>query len=121
MVQPFGSYSIPPHTIPSYNESELDVTDYPMVSMRPVMDMHLDLMKNFKESKFIGINLLTFKLSDEEAKKEIDKVKMSMLWQQLTWSDMVVTNLSKPSRTYYDQENIFLFYFIFCFMCTYPK
>ena len=24
-----GSYSIPPHTIPSYNESELDVTDYP--------------------------------------------------------------------------------------------
>ena len=54
---------------------DLDVTDYPMVSMRPVMDMHLDLMKNFKESKFIGINLLTFKLSDEEAKKEIDKVK----------------------------------------------
>ena len=24
-----GSYSIPPHTIPSYNESDLDVTDYP--------------------------------------------------------------------------------------------
>ena len=54
---------------------DLDVTDYPMASMKLVMDMHLDLMINFKESKFIGINLLTFALSDEEAKKEIDKVK----------------------------------------------
>ena len=54
---------------------DLDVTDYPMATMRLVMDMHLDLMSNFKKSKFIGINLLTFKLSDENAKKEIDKVK----------------------------------------------
>ena len=54
---------------------DLDVTDYPMASMKLVMDMHLDLMSIFKESKFIGINLLTFALSDEEAKKEIDKVK----------------------------------------------
>ena len=46
-----------------------------MASIKLVMDMHLDLMSNFKESKFIGINLLTFALSDEEAKKEIDKVK----------------------------------------------
>ena len=53
----------------------LDVTDYPIATMRLVMDMHLDLMSNFKKSKFIGINLLTFKLSDEDAKKEIDKVK----------------------------------------------
>ena len=54
---------------------ELDVTDYPMATMRLVMDMHLDLMSNFKKSKFIGINLLTFKLSDEDARIEIDKVK----------------------------------------------
>ena len=54
---------------------DFDVTDYPMASMKLVMDMYLDLMSNFKESKFIGINLLTFALSDEEAKKEIDKVK----------------------------------------------
>ena len=54
---------------------DLDVTDYPMATMRLVMDMHLDLMSNFKKSKFIGINLLTLKLSDEDAKKEIDKVK----------------------------------------------
>ena len=54
---------------------DLDVTDYPMATMRLVMDMHLDLMSNFKKSKFIGINLLTFKLSDEDARIEIDKVK----------------------------------------------
>ena len=54
---------------------DLDVTDYPMSSMKQVMDMHVDLMKNFKDSKFIGINLLTFKLSDEKAKKEIDRVR----------------------------------------------
>ena len=54
---------------------DLDVTDYPMSSMKHVMDMHVDLMKNFKGSKFIGINLLTFKFSDEKAKKEIDRVR----------------------------------------------
>ena len=54
---------------------ELDVTDYPMSSMQSVMDMHVDLMRNFKDSRFIGINLLTFKFSDEKAKKEIDKVR----------------------------------------------
>ena len=54
---------------------DLDVTDYPMSSMKHVMDMHVDLMKNFKDSKFIGINLLTFKFSDEKAKKEIDRVR----------------------------------------------
>ena len=26
-----GSYAIPPYTIPSYNESDMDVTDYPYV------------------------------------------------------------------------------------------
>jgi len=54
---------------------ELDVTDYPMSSMQSVMDMHVDLMRNFKDSRFIGINLLTFKFSDEKAKKVIDKVR----------------------------------------------
>ena len=53
---------------------DLDVTEYPMSSMKHVIYMHVDLMKNFKDSKFIGINLLTFKFSDEKAKKEIDRV-----------------------------------------------
>lgn len=50
-----------------------DVTEYPMATMDQVMDLHLDLMKNFKSSKFIGINLLTFKLSDSDAKAEIQR------------------------------------------------
>jgi uncharacterized NAD-dependent epimerase/dehydratase family protein len=54
---------------------DLDVTDFPMASMKDVMDMHIDLMKNFRDSKFIGINLLTFKLSDDDAEKEIKKVQ----------------------------------------------
>ncbi len=50
-----------------------DVTEYPMATMDQVMDLHLDLMKNFKASTFIGINLLTFKLSESEAKAEIQR------------------------------------------------
>ncbi len=53
----------------------LDVTDYPMATMREVMDLHLDLMKNFKQSKFIGVNLLTVALSENDAKSEIDSVE----------------------------------------------
>ena len=52
----------------------LDVTDYPMSNIEQIMKMHLDLMKHFRESKFIGINLLTFKLSDKDARNEINEV-----------------------------------------------
>lgn len=52
----------------------LDVTDYPMSNIEQTMKMHLDLMKHFRESKFIGINLLTFKLSDKDAREEINEV-----------------------------------------------
>ncbi|MBO01373.1 MAG: hypothetical protein CMG35_01805 [Candidatus Marinimicrobia bacterium] len=51
---------------------DLDVTDYPMTSMRHVMNLHTDLMKSFKDSTFIGINLLTFALDDETARKAIE-------------------------------------------------
>ena len=43
--------------------------------MKQVMELHVDLMKNFRDSKFLGINLLTFKLSDEEATSEIEKTE----------------------------------------------
>tara|TARA_B100001750_G_C15469704_1_gene579109 strand:- start:39 stop:1079 length:1041 start_codon:yes stop_codon:yes gene_type:complete len=52
-----------------------DVTDYPMASMKSVMDLHIDLMKNFKASKFIGINLLTFMLSDSEAREAVSNTE----------------------------------------------
>ena len=35
------------------------------------MQLHLDLMKNFRNSKFIGINLLTVALSEAEAMAKI--------------------------------------------------
>ena len=50
---------------------DLDVTEFPMTSMRHVMDLHLDLMKPFKSSQFIGINLLTFAFVEEKALKVI--------------------------------------------------
>ena len=46
---------------------DLDVTDFPMTTMKHVMDLHIDLMKSFKQSKFIGINLLTFAFDDQKA------------------------------------------------------
>ena len=46
---------------------DLDVTDFPMTTMKHVMDLHIDLMKSFKQSKFIGINLLTFGFDDQKA------------------------------------------------------
>jgi uncharacterized NAD-dependent epimerase/dehydratase family protein len=50
-----------------------DVTDYPISTMGEVMQLHLDLMKNFRKSKFIGINLLTVALSETEAMAKINE------------------------------------------------
>ncbi len=50
-----------------------DVTDYPISTMGEVMQLHLDLMKNFRNSKFIGINLLTVALSETEAMAKINE------------------------------------------------
>ena len=51
---------------------DLDVTDFPMTTMKHVMDLHLDLMKSFKQSRFIGINLLTFAFDNQKALKIIE-------------------------------------------------
>ena len=51
---------------------DLDVTDFPMTTMKHVMDLHLDLMKSFKQSRFIGINLLSFAFDNEKALKIIE-------------------------------------------------
>ena len=53
----------------------LDVTDYPMSSIDDVMKLHLGLMKNFKKTKFVGINLLTVAMSEKEAISEIDSTQ----------------------------------------------
>ena len=46
---------------------KLDVTGYKMASIGSVMDLHISLMNNFKESKFLGINLLTLHMDEDEA------------------------------------------------------
>ena len=53
----------------------LDVTNYPMSTMETIIKLHLDLMSHFKDSKFIGINLLTFALSEERALETINQTK----------------------------------------------
>lgn len=56
-------------------DRELDVSDVRMASIGEVMKLHLALMKNFKTSKFLGINLLTFKMSDRLAKQKIKEIE----------------------------------------------
>ena len=53
---------------------ELDVSDYPIPSLEELMTLHLNLLKPFKDSTFVGINLLTFKLDNYEAKEYIKNV-----------------------------------------------
>ena len=52
----------------------LDVSNNKMVSIGDVMGLHLSLMKHFRPSQFLGINLLTYKMDEELALKEIKKL-----------------------------------------------
>ena len=66
--------AMPDYMLMTHDPSrDLDVTDFPMKSMRHVMNLHIDLMNTFKESKFIGINLLTFAFEEEKALDVINK------------------------------------------------
>ena len=68
--------AMPDYMLMTHDPSrDLDVTDYPMSSMQHVMDLHLDLMKIFKESKFIGINLLTFAFDEKKAQDVIHETE----------------------------------------------
>ena len=53
---------------------ELDVSDYPIPSLKELMTLHLNLLKPFKNSTFVGINLLTLKLNRNEAREYIQNV-----------------------------------------------
>ena len=66
--------AMPDYMLMTHDPSrDLDVTDFPMVSMQHVMDLHLDLMKVFRESNFIGINLLTFAFDEKKALQVIQE------------------------------------------------
>ncbi len=53
----------------------IDAADHPIPDLGALMDTHIDLLKPFKEAKFLGINLLTLKLDDIRAKKTIESYK----------------------------------------------
>ena len=64
----------------------LDVSNNKMVSIGDVMELHLSLMKHFRPSQFLGINLLTYKMDEELALKEIKKIDAKY---QLPTTDLV--------------------------------
>ena len=64
----------------------LDVSNNKMVSIGDVMGLHLSLMKHFRPSQFLGINLLTYKMDEELALKEIKKIGAKY---QLPTTDLV--------------------------------
>ena len=53
----------------------IDAADHPIPNLKSLMDMHIDLLRPFKETKFLGINLLTLKLDDAQAIKTIESYK----------------------------------------------
>ena len=46
---------------------EVDVSDHPIPPLKEVMELHLDLLKPFKDSVFLGMNFLTLKLDEDSA------------------------------------------------------
>ena len=47
---------------------DMDVTNHPIPELRQLMALYLDLMRPFKDGKYLGINLLTIKQSNSTSK-----------------------------------------------------
>ena len=45
----------------------LDVLDYPIPDINDLIQLHLDLMRPFRKTRFLGINLLTFSIDEQNA------------------------------------------------------
>ncbi|MBT5339122.1 MAG: DUF1611 domain-containing protein [Candidatus Marinimicrobia bacterium] len=52
-----------------------DTTGFPSAKLRDCMPTYIDLMKPFKSSRFVGINLLTVNQPEKEAKKTISDIE----------------------------------------------
>jgi uncharacterized NAD-dependent epimerase/dehydratase family protein len=52
-----------------------DVMGQKIPDLETFMKMHIDLMAPFRETRFLGINLLTFEMSDEEAIEQVSHYK----------------------------------------------
>jgi len=57
-----------------------------MPELKPFMDLHLDLMSHFKSTRFLGINLLTKALPEEEALESIHSLETAF---QLPVTDLL--------------------------------
>ena len=65
--------SMPDYLIFTHEPGRLiDVASNSIPELKILMNMYLDLLKPFKNSKFIGINLLTLKLTESESKNIIN-------------------------------------------------
>ena len=47
---------------------DIDVTNHPIPDLEQLMDLYLDLMRPFKETKYLGVNLLTLKQNKKTSK-----------------------------------------------------
>ncbi|NQV38139.1 MAG: DUF1611 domain-containing protein [Candidatus Marinimicrobia bacterium] len=52
---------------------ETDVSDYTIPDMKYLLDLHLSVMKPFRRSEFLGINLLTHAMSEKDALLTVDE------------------------------------------------
>ena len=71
---------------------KIDAAGHPISNLNNLMDMHIDLLRPFKETKFLGINLLTLKLDRDHAMKTIENF---MTEHSLPVTDIIRFNKEK--------------------------
>lgn len=54
---------------------ELDTTDYPAPLLQDCMPAYIDLMKPFKETRYVGINLLTVNQDENDAQETVNHIE----------------------------------------------
>ena len=64
----------------------MDVLDCPLPDIKDLIQIHLDLMKPFRDARFLGMNLLTFTLSEQDA---VDTIKEYERKYNLPATDLV--------------------------------
>ncbi|MFQ6605183.1 MAG: DUF1611 domain-containing protein [Fidelibacterota bacterium] len=52
---------------------KFDVSDYPIPDMKMLLDIHVRLMKPFKQTKYVGMNLLTHAMSVAAARRIVEE------------------------------------------------
>ena len=57
---------------------DIDVTNHPIPEISQLMDLYLDLMRPFKDTKYLGVNLLTLKHSNNMSKKIVDTLSSNL-------------------------------------------